>query len=400
MPGLHLSLGIAYYKSKLYQAARSELSLAIQRNPNEASPYFFLGLTQQQLGEYRQSVASFAKASSLDPALSQSSWYYIGLAHFHDGKSDQAREALERSIDKDSGTQVAQNARDLLKKDQRGIPIQKNYSVYGGMGFLYDDNLTVSAQDLVSEEGDFAVVFELGGMYQFFNKGPYSAEVAYDFYQSLYFDIGEFNLQSHNISLSATREVDQWDLGLDYILGYSLLGGSSFLTTNMFIFGAGRSWDPKWYTRVSYMPIFKNFNQDFNDPRDGVNHSIGFDQFYFFSGKESYGQLGYRLMDEDTSGDQFDYIGHEVTLSGRIPTYYAGKLLLRYHLLWKDFQNITPSIGEERLDKRHTFQFTWTRIFEDMIEFKFDFQHIESDSNLPAVDYSENIVMMGVTVKY
>jgi hypothetical protein len=253
---------------------------------------------------------------------------------------------------------------------------------------------------LVSEEGDFAAVFELGGTYQFWNKGPYSADVSYDFYQSLYFDIGEFNLQSHNISLSATREVDQWDLGLDYILGYSLLGGSSFLTTNTFIFGAGRSWNPKWYTRVSYMPIFKTFNQDFNDPRDGVNHSIGFDQFVFFSGKQSYGQLGYRLMDEDTSGDQFDYIGHEVTLSGRTPTYYKGQLLIRYHLLWKDFQNITPSIGEERLDRRHTFQFAWTRIFEDLIEFKFDFQHIESDSNLPAVDYSENIVFVGVTYKY
>ena len=51
LPGVHLSLGIAYYKAKTYPLARQELVLAVQGNPNEGSPYFFLGLTQQQLGE-------------------------------------------------------------------------------------------------------------------------------------------------------------------------------------------------------------------------------------------------------------------------------------------------------------------------------------------------------------
>ena len=400
LPGLHLSLGIAYYKSKSYQPARRELVLAVQNNPDEGSPYFFLGLTQQQLGEYEESLNSFQKAASLDKDLSQSSWYYMGLAHFHNGNRAEARTALGQSIDLDSDSQTAKDARDLLRRVQRGLPAQKDFSVYAGMGFLYDDNLTISAQDLVTELGDFGAVFELGGTYQFWKKGTYSAEASYDLYQSLYFDLGEFNLQSHNIALSATREVDQWDLGADYILGYSLLGGSSFLQTNTFSFGAGLTWNLKWYTRVSYVPIFKNFLQGINDERDGVNHSIGFDQFVFFKDKRSYGQLGYRLMDEDTSGDRFDYLGHEVNLSGRFPTRYEGNFMMRYHLLWKDFKNITPSIGEERLDKVHTFQFTWTRIFEDLIEFKFDFQHIESDSNLPSVDYSENIVSVGAMYRY
>lgn len=400
LPGVHLSLGIAYYKAKSYQPARQELSLAVQNNPNEGSPYFFLGLTQQKLGDYDQSLSSFEKAASLDPALSQSSWYYMGVAHFHSDNYTEAHTALERSIGLDENSSIAKDARDLMRKVKRGLPVQKDFSLYGGLGFLYDDNLTSSAQDLVSKEGDAAAVIELGASYQFWKEGPYSAEAAYGLYQSLYLDEDEFNLQAHNISLSGTREVDQWDLGADYILGYNRLGGSPFLVTHTLSFGAGRTWSPKWYSRASYVLLSKNFAQDVNDPRDGVNHSIGFDQYVFFKDKKSYGQLAYRLMNEDTSGAQFDYIGHQVSLSGRIPTQYKGQLTGRYQLLWKDFKNITPSIGAERLDRRHTFQITWTRVFEDLIEFKFDFQHIESDSNLPAVDYSENIVFFGAMYKF
>ena len=400
LPGVHLSLGIAYFKSKTYPLARKELALAAQSNPNEGSPYFFLGLTQQQLGEYDQSLDSFQKAASLDPELSQSSWYYMGVAHFHNGSNTEAHTALERSIAVDENSLIAKDARDLMRKVNRGIPVQKDFSVYGGLGFLYDDNLTSNAQDLVSKEGDAAAVIELGGSYQFWKEGPYSAEAAYDLYQSLYLDENEFDLQAHNLSLSGTREVDQWDLGADYILGYNRLGGSAFLVTHTLSFGAGRTWGSKWYSRASYILLSKNFAQDVNDPRDGVNHSIGFEQYLFFKNKQAYAQLGYRLMDEDTSGSQFSYVGHEVTLTGRTPTRYEGKLTGRYQLLWKDFDSITPSIGAERLDRRHTFQITWTRMFQDLIEFKFDFQHIESDSNLPAVDYSENIVFFGAMYKF
>jgi hypothetical protein len=136
----------------------------------------------------------------------------------------------------------------------------------------------------------------------------------------------------------------------------------------------------------------RNFLQAVNDPRDALDHHLGFDHFLFTADTQKYLQIGYRFIDEDADGGRFDYAGHNVNLAVKVPTRYKGKLKLRYNYLHKDFKSVTPSIGKERWDQRHTYQINWTRMFLQNLEFKAEFQHIENISNFSPVDFSENII--------
>ncbi len=400
LPGIHLSLGIAYYKTRSYYPAHRELETAIQKDPRDGSAWYFLGLTRQKLNQYNASIEMFEKAARFDPDLEQSSRYHIGRAYYQTRRTAKARQAFNQAIALDPKSDTAGQARQLLRQMRQGHPLQKDYSFTAGVGFIYDDNLSSRSQDLISDVSDIAVAFELGGKYVFRNRGPYSAEASYNFFQSLYSEEDQFNLQTHDIALSASRDFQRWDWEAGYQLNYSRLGGSSFLDMNRLYLEAGREWNPKWYTRPSYALLFKNFHQDFNDPRDAMTHSAGFDQFLFFDNQKSHGRFAYRFIYEDTSGDPFDYLGHRFSLAAQVPTSYEGKLSGSYRFLYKDFQNVTPSIGAERLDKRHTFQINWTTVYQKMVQFKFDLQHIRSDSNLPAVDYTENILSVGAKITF
>ena len=392
LPGLSLSLGAAYFKVGLHEQALPELEKAREEEPNNGTVYFFLGRVRQELRQYRASNEAFEKAAQLDSEFQQQSRHYIAINYFRQGEMLQARSVFRKSIANDPDSPMAKAARDYLDAFHTSKRQEKKIWFQVGMGWKYDDNVTSSAQDAVSSDGDAAFTFELGGGYRFVEKRQFYLEATYDVFQSTFFKLDEFNLQSHSLGLSANKAKGPWDLGLDYLFNYNLLGGDSFLATHSFIGSAGVSWNVRNYTRFSYMIQTRNFLQSANNPRDGLDNHLGFDHFLFTPDGRKYFQVSYRFIDEVTDGDRFDYVGHTLTLAVKVPTRYEGKLKLRYTYLHKDFKNITPSIGAERWDQRHTYQIAWTRVFLKNLEFKVDFQHIENISNFSVVDFSENII--------
>ncbi|MDH5763837.1 MAG: tetratricopeptide repeat protein [Nitrospinota bacterium] len=392
LPGLRLSLGLSYFKMDLYEQALPELEKAREEEPDNGTIYFFLGRVRQELRQYEASNLDFENAARLDADFKQQSQYYIAVNYFRQGKLPEAKTVFRQTIAISPDSPMAKSARDYLDAFHTSRRQDKKIWYQVGMGWKYDDNVTSSIQDVNTRDGDAAFTFELGGGYRFAEKRQFYVEATYDLYQSVFFDLDEFNLQSHSLGISANKTKGPWDFGLDYILNYNFLGGDSFLVTHSFIGSAGLSWNTRNFTRFSYMLQPRNFLQSVNDPRDGLDNQLSLDHFVFTSDGKKHFQFGYRFIDEIAEGDRFDYVGHSLTLAVKVPTRYEGNLKLRYSYLHKDFKNITPSIGAERWDQRHTFQIAWTRMFLKNLEFKADFQHIENISNFPVVDYSENII--------
>jgi len=398
LPGVHLHLGISYYKEKRFNRALKKFRFAQRQTPRDGTVYFFMGLAQQGQGRYRQSIPSFQQAGKLDADFQQSGWYYIGKAYYHEKQYSKAGDAFKKAIQLDPASDIARQTRDLWNQMKSGRELEKKHWLKAGVGLEYNSNLISAEQDVISGEGDTGFVFELESGYHFWQQGPYSAEATYDFYQSLFFDKTEFNLQSHSFGLSGNREVNSWDMELAHNFSHNRLGGNGFLNILQLSPGAGRFWSSNHYTRFSYVLEFKSFVQDVNAPRDAVHNSVGFDHYVFFKNQKGFVHLGYRLMNENADGDPFDYLGNRVTVSAKWPLENKyGQIRLKYTFLNRDFKNTTPQIGEERLDRRHTFQLIWTKKFLDHLECKFDFQHMEADSNLPTVDFSENIIFVGAS---
>ena len=408
LPGLYLNLGIVYYKMESYESALLELNRATEKDPEDANAHFFMGLTYQGDGEYEKSIPPFEKARDLDPDYAQMSWYYIGIAYYKTGRGDDSEKALKTAINVDPKSDTANGAREMLNrvaaKETAKEKTKKRWWLKGSGGAEYDDNLTEEERDLATGFSDWAAVFEFEGGYRFLDRKPFEAEVTYDFYQSIYEvfqspddNTSDLNTQTHTAGVSANVDLDMWDIGMDYDYTYMFLGGDSFLQTHDISPNVGLLAFPFLYLNLSYNFGIKDYIEEEDDPRDAVYHSAGIDAFLFFMEYKGYVQVGYEAKIEDADADEFDYLGHTAICAVKFPLPYKSSLRLMYEYNFRDYENITPSIGEEREDNRHTFNAVFTKELFDNFEIKVDYKHVQSDSNLPTVDYHENVIYMGVS---
>jgi len=274
----------------------------------------------------------------------------------------------------------------------------KPWHVDVGAGFEYNDNLTRPEKDIVSDDGDIAAVFELGGGYRFFDRPDFKLEGNYDFYQSLYADRSDFDFQSHTFSLGASTERGSTDFGADIAYNNSNLDGDDFMELFMFVPRMGIQLSPTLYTDLSYMYQDKDF--DTETRRDAHQHSIGVTQFLFFMDGKAHVSGGYRLAHEDARGPEFDYLANILKLAVKAPGPLETSLTGSFEFNYRNYDHRTPSIGEEREDKIKTLKAGLTRKLTDPFEVRFDYQHTDNDSNLPQVDYAENIVTVGLNATF
>jgi len=274
----------------------------------------------------------------------------------------------------------------------------KPWHVDVSAGFEYDDNLVRPEKDIVSNESDIAGVFELGGGYRFLDTRDFKVEAGYDFYQSLYADRSEFNFQSHTFALDGTTERDKTDFGANLSYTNSNLDGDDFMELFMFVPRMGIQISPTLYTDVSYM--YQNKDFDTESRRDADQHSLGLTQYLFFMEGKAHLSGGYRIASEDARGPEFDYFAHILKAALKMPGPFETTFDAFYEFNYRDYEHRTPGIGKEREDKINTLKAGLSKKLVDPFDLNFSYKYINSDSNLPTVDYDENIIAVVLAARF
>jgi len=396
----YLHLGIAYRKIESYDLALMAFQNLLKRNPNNSSALFFQGLSLHGLERYQESIVYLEKAGNLDADLYQAALFSIGRAHFELGNNEEAKTKFNETINAGPNTETAQGAKTLLKIMSDKKP-DKPWSLSAGIGIEYDDNITVDEQDLTSNLSDVVYNFDFSGGYKVVNTKKNTWEAGYSFFQSIHDDLSAFDLQSHTFSLNGSHKFKKLKSGMRSYYSRTTLGNNDFLEIYSISPNIEFSLNPKLYMIVNYSYKYTNF---FNIPsRDGQSHGLGFDNFYFFLGSKGYFLLSYRVEHVNTRGDEFDFLGNFVTAKVKYPLQVLDletQLDLSYKFFIKDYNNITPSIGDERRDFRHTIQCGITQPVYKNLEAKLKYQYIRAESNLPTSDFRENIVSLTLKTSF
>lgn len=396
----YLSLGNAQYELGSYEDATEAFRHVIKINPNNSTALFYLGLSLVQQKKYAESIPYFKKAGALDSDFQQLSLFYIGEAQSELGNLREASDTWQRAIKVNPTTDIARKTGTLIKrltqKDSK-----KPWSVSMSTGIEYDDNVSVSLQDLATGLDDFANIFEFSGAYKFFQTPKFELEAGYDFYQSLYHDLSEFDLQSHVFSLGGSRKFESFDIDVFTSYNRSTLGGEDFMETYSIAPQIGFFPSEKWFALVSYS--YENF-EFFKDPtRDGGNHSLGTDHFVFFMEGKSYLLFSYRVESKNTRAEEFTYVGHYGTVGVKVPLPFwnqKGAFNLSYRYFYKDYSEITPSLGRERRDLRHTIAVKVSQPLSKCLTLNLNYEFIDSVSNLRQIDFTENIASLALSVSF
>jgi len=390
--------GLEAFEAERYPEARAALERAVAAEPDHARALLLLGMSELALGEADAALQHFEAARRADASLEQLALYHEGLAHAQAARSREAREALERSIEADSGSRVAAGARGLLGAlDPEPL---RRYRLAARIGLEFDDNVSVPEIDATSEKADGAFVADLAGSYRLFASERAVVEAGYDFTQSLHFELSEANLQSHGVWLDGSHAIGAVDAGLGYRFGTSTLGGDGFLNLHEVRPRLGVPVRPGWIAELAVAYRNKDFLDSQDRDRDGHHVSAGVRNFFQLPDRRTRVDAGVRFETEDTRGPEFDYLGFSLGAGLRVPFEWRGewRFDLAYRLRMRDYSNETPSIGEARFDLDHGVGVGLMRRLGRHVEAQLDYRFTDADSNLPSADYQDNTVGIGFRV--
>lgn len=259
-------------------------------------------------------------------------------------------------------------------------------------GLQYDDLVTVDELDQSLDEGDTAAVIDLDVEYEKrFSQGT-DLDIGYSLSQKSYFDLSEFDLQIHNLSLGVKQNFEDFDVGVRSYAVHARLDNEGLLNFQHVSPYFTTFLTERTYLRAGYYYRNKEFPD--NPDRDGKVHAGDADFYFFLDGTTNYFVVGYAFEREDTEADEFDFDGQRVDVrwSRRFDLY--GDRPVRVRLDWRleqrDYDSVTPSIGVRRDDDRQRwrarFDFPITRSLTGLLTY----QHRSHDSNLPSADYDDN----------
>jgi tetratricopeptide (TPR) repeat protein len=436
LPHAALDLGIAYFDGSQYEQAKAWLERAHQQSSERFTAAFFLGLTLYRLGD-DVGAQTYLNEAKADPELRASAQYYTGLAMLRQGKTEAGRAELAQVAGAQPQSEVGAAAQRAVGAEVRQPPRaqeaerKKPWSLYGELGFEYDSNVVIAPSDSdvktaegISGESDGRTVIEAGGAYTLLDTEYGSLRAAYDFYQSIHFQLTDFDLQGHRVRLDAVSRPGFISYGLSGTYDFYALDYRSFFQE-----GLGTPWvavaeGDGGATQLYYTVRGRDFfREPFNPSRDAIDHAVGVRQYLVLGSPERVLSAGYQFDAEDTlthgpnggpivctpttqtsgcGGRDFQYKAHQLDLGVSLPFPNIVRVQLAYLFRLEDYQfpNSRLNFGSRRHDAEHQFVVALTHDLTSAIAVGLDYFGVVNGSNVPDFDYDRNIVSANVRVTY
>lgn len=275
------------------------------------------------------------------------------------------------------------------------------FSISASVGIEYDSNITVQEVDVDTGEGDIAGLIDFSANYEFEATSSTSFEVGYSFSQSLHEDATGFDLQTHLVTANAKQKFDGFDVGLNYLYINTSLGGDSFLEIHKVSPYVAFFAAPSVYVRAAYSYTDKDLET--SNERDAETHAVGASVFYFMNHSKTYLMFSYRYDSLDANADRFDYDGHDIKLRYQVKFPFAGRdarFRIGGRYVKRNYDAITPSIGEVRNDERVSLETMIEIPFWEMLNARLKYRYTDATSNLSSADYQESLVSFEIGFEF
>ncbi|WP_167854704.1 surface lipoprotein assembly modifier [Mangrovimicrobium sediminis] len=274
-----------------------------------------------------------------------------------------------------------------------------SFSAEIGLGAEYDSNVSVDELDASSNQGDYAGTLdaELKLKHEFNPK--LDTSLTYNFSETAYEEFDFLDRQTHLLGLDFAGDLGPVTSGLTLHYINARLDGEDFLEYYRASPYASGFLAKKWFLRGAYVYSDKSVEQ--NPGRDSLGHAGELDVYFFRRGLRSYFNVGYKYKHEDAEADRYDYTSSDVKVR-YVHRWDVLQKPLKFELGWRyeyrDYSSVTPSIGEERLDKRQR----WKTSLDYPVFTKGNIElyggYADYDSNYPSADYEQYVV--GTRVSY
>ena len=423
-----LELGVALVQTGEYADAVPYLEQAQRVGTLDAEASFFLGIAQLRLGQTDTARQNFERAAARDPELALASRYYLGVVEYQGKNWPRAQEHFNYVATTSPSSEMGQQAQAFLGQLRAGVQpgaptAFKPYQLYGRVGLEYDSNVALAPSDealnaagaTISRRDDGRFTILVGGTYAPVHTDRVQLSVGYEFFQSLHFDLTEFNLQDHRPNMQITVAAGPVQLGLYGAYDYYLLDMESFLQQGTAIPSVTVPEDQFGRTEVFFRLRRRDFfNGHFGGELstfkpsgvlDSFNYAPGIRQFVYLGAPTNYVYLGYRFVREDPinhQGNAFAYDGQEgdTGVGWALPWNIGAELDYAYRYEDYAHQSAITFPPHGRIDNVHQIAVAADKPLTDHLDLTLGYLGTINDSNDDLFNYDRHIVSLSLGARF
>jgi len=429
-PVAALELGTALVDAERFAEAEPYLLQAQQVPTLEAQASFYLGVAQLRLDRFASASDNFARARRVDPSLTLATQYYDGVVAYREQDYATAETAFKQVQADGPTTAMAHEAGQYLEIIDRSR--RATYSAFGTVALEYDSNVNLGTNNIVqgsvTGKGDWRAVLNAGGRYVPLRWGRASLAVSYEFFQSLQFQLTDFNLMDNRPSVQLQYDFDHISIGMLGRYDYYLLQTSSFLQEATAFPWVSVREDGIGHTDFYYRMQFRHYQQPGYTNLDGFYNFPGVRQFFELGNSKRLLFIGYQLgatapdlsgtPEQEANNQAYMYFAQEfeIGLQWALPYLIQGDAAYRYE--YQAYQNASrcfapnpeancmfsdPTAGARRRDSDYRVILSLERPIPELWDHLYviaSYFGTFNDSNKQDFTYNRQIGSFGVSVRY
>jgi len=265
----------------------------------------------------------------------------------------------------------------------------------------YDSNVTVEQADVITRKGDALLTLGASAKYRLPSVGKLDMTAGYDFEQNFYEDLKEYNLQIHNLALSANTRFAKAGVSTDYRYFHMRLGNDPFLDMHMITPAIGSFVTRDMYMRVGYTYFDKDFA--LANRLDAQSHAADLGVYYFFHKKRSYAHVNGRYESESTRDPALAYDSLQISAKVQLATdslLKNSKLRLGVAFRERNYRYPTLSIGVPRMERRYSFSVGAEIPLGSKFILKPEYRWADRNSNYIFTNYTEDTASIMLLYRY
>ncbi len=401
-----LELGICLVQSGTYAEAVPLLERAQQLPESEAPASLFLGIAQLKLGQRDGARQQLQRAAARDPQLKLASDYYQGIADYQDQRWDDAERHFTAVVTTSPESEMGREATTILERLHAKAPLP-SWQVVGEAGLQYDSNVALAPSNEplkaaagISRQSDGRAILSVGGTYVPVRNERVQLSLSYEIYQSLHFNLHEFNLQDHRPGVQLLVAAGPALVGLLGYYDYYLLDNDSFLQGVTVFPWVEVPTGSFGRTQLSYRARVRDFyQQPFKNLRNSTNHAPGIRQLINLGSPDRYALLSYQFDREDperSTGSAFGYDGNQVAagVGWAFPYDLTTELVYAYRHEEYDPQS------QQRRDNEHRVTLFIEHPLTEHLSLLLAYFGMFNNSTDPLFEYDRNIGSVSVRARF
>lgn len=392
------------------EKAKEWIKTAEKEAVSPARVAFLKGMVLQKEGDNRGAVESFEQAKNLDPKLTQTSEFQIGLCYLKEKKLKAARERFQSAVLSDPHSDLAGFARQYSDTLEKRIELEKPLRMTVGVFYQYDDNVVLkpassdAAAGITGEESAGTVsTVRMDYMPQL--PGPWLFNAQYAFYSNAH----RHNSTTHDVIGNTIGIAPGYDFGKYAV---NLLTSYSHSLVHNRRYRGSLSAGPLVRTLLNRNHILEYFigynekeyfqhiaNRLPSEDRDSTSLVTYLSWIWLFK-KDAFFNLRSEYINEDTEGRDWENEAFKFIVNAALPLMDTLKLQLNGEAYLENFSHTHSTFNTRRDDNTFTFSIGFNyRILRDA-DLIAQYTRVRCDSNIAVYDYSQDIYTVGIEYRF